>query len=536
MPDPRLPLRKTSTLRSNSPNFRPFRTVGLLLLAALAAPGVWGAEAKQTSRRPSLAHQIESILRRSEARRGHWGIEVVRLRDGKVLYTRDADRLYLPASNMKLFTTAAALEKLGANFVFHTTVEAEDAPGAEGRVQDLFLVGRGDPNLGNRVLPGLLSPASEEPADAIFRKLAEQVVARGVREVAGNLVADDSYFLFEPYSHGWDEEDLQWGYGAPVTALAFNDNALLLRVQPAAKVGERAEVRLEPIADYYQLNNRLETGAAGGQKQIYVERPPGSRRLDVWGEIPLDAGEDQDSVSIANPPELMGESFRGALEAQGIAVRGHVEVRHLTRLEAATSADPFPKPAPRVVLAEHVSEPLAADIKIINKVSHNLHVEMLLRTLGHEVENYGSLTVGLEVLQEFAARVGVQPEAVKFSDASGLSRQDLVAPHAIIKLLEYMAASPRFKIFLDSLPVAGEDGTLANRFRGPPARGRIHAKTGTMEHTNTLSGYMDLPSGERLAFSILGNNHPLKSAEGAAVLDRIALEIYRHFAGRPRKR
>lgn len=522
----------------NPQHRRPLYALGLLLFLPLALQAGGGAEAQRASHPAPfrLRHQIESILRRSEARRGHWGIEVVRLHDGKVLYTRDADHLYLPASNLKLFTTAAALEKLGPGFVFRTTVEAESVPDAEGRVQDLFLVGRGDPNLGNRVLPGLLSPVSDEPADAIFQKLAEQVVARGVREVTGNLVADDSYFLFEPYSHGWEEEDLQWGYGAPVTALAFNDNALLLRVRPAAKVGERAEVRLEPIVDYYQLNNRLETGAAGGRKQIYVERPPGSRRLDVRGEIPLDAGEDQDSVSIANPPELMGESFRRALEARGIAVRGRVEVRHLTRLEAATSADPFPKPAPRAVLAEHVSEPLAADIKIINKISHNLHVEMLLRTLGHEVKNYGSLTVGLEVLQEFAAQVGIEPTAVNFADGSGLSRQDLVAPRAIVRLLEYMAASPRSQLFLDSLPVAGGDGTLVNRFTGPPARGRIHAKTGTMEHVNALSGYMDLPSGERLAFSILGNNHPLKSAEGAAVVDQIALVIYRHFAGRPRKK
>jgi D-alanyl-D-alanine carboxypeptidase/D-alanyl-D-alanine-endopeptidase (penicillin-binding protein 4) len=529
-------LRKTSTLRSNSPILRPCRIAALLLFVALAARGVWGAQAKQTSRRPSLADQIESVLRRSEARRGHWGIEVARLGDGKVLYRRDADHLYLPASNLKLFTTAAALEKLGPDFVFRTTVETERAPDATGRVQDLFLVGRGDPTLGNRVVPSLLPVGSEESAKAIFQELAEQVAAHGVREIAGNLVADDSYFLFEPYSHGWDQEDLQWGYGAPVTALAFNDNALLLRVRPAAEVGGLAQVRLEPIADYYQLNNRVETVAAGSRQQIYAERLPGSMQLDVWGEIPLDAGEDLDSVAIADPPQLMGELLRRALEARGIAVRGRVEVRHSTRLEAAVAADPFPPPPPRVVLAEHVSAPLAEEIRTINKVSHNLHAEMLLRTLAHEVKNYGSLTVGLEVLQEFAAQAGIPPGEVKFADASGLSRQDLAAPHAIVKLLEYMAASPRFKIFLDSLPVAGEDGTLENRFRGPPLRGRIHAKTGTMEHTNALSGYMDLPSGERLAFSILGNNHPVKSAQGAAVLDRIALVIYRHFAGRPRRK
>lgn len=519
-------------MRLSLPNRRILHVLSLLLLAALASPGTWGAEPRQTPRRSSLARQIEAILRQAEARRGHWGIEVVRLRDGKVLYTREADRLYMPASNMKLFTTAAALEKLGPDFTFRTTIEAEDAPDAQGRVQDLLLVGRGDPNLGNRVMPGLLSPAGGEPAEAIFQRLAEQAAARGVREVTGNVVADDSYFLFEPYSHGWDEEDLQWGYGAPVTALAFNDNALLLRVRPARTAGERAEVRLEPIADYYRLNNRLETTAPGRRKQIYVERPPGSMQLDIWGEIPADAGEGLDSVSIADPPQLMGELLRRALEAQGIVVHGRVEVRHLTRVEAATSVDPFPKPPPRVILAENLSRPLAEDIKLINKVSHNLHVEMLLRTLAREVKSYGSLTVGLEALQEFAAQVGIESSEVNFTDGSGLSRQDLVAPRAVIKLLEDMAASSRFQPFLDSLPVAGEDGTLANRFTGAPARGRIHAKTGTMEHVNALSGYMDLPSGERLAFSIIGNNHPMKSAEGAEIVDRIALAIYRHFVGR----
>ena len=475
------------------------------------------------------------MLRRTEARRGLWGIEVVRLSDGEVLFTRNAEHLFLPASNMKLFTTAAAMERLGPDFRFRTTVEAEAAPDSSGRVGDLFLVGRGDANLGNRVLPDELQPASREPADAVLQGLAAQVAARGVREVAGALVADDSYFLFEPYSHGWDQEDLQWGYGAPVTALAFNDNALLLRIRPGTAPAATAEVRLEPFPDYYELNNRLETSAAGTRKRIFVERAPGSRRLDVWGEIPLDAGEAQDSVSIDNPPQLVAELFRRALEAREITVRGRVEVRHLTRLEAATTPDASLS-SPRVVLAEHVSPPLAEDIQTINKFSQNLHVEMLLRTLGREVKQYGSLTVGLEVLREFAARVGIEPGEASFADGSGLSRHALVSPRALIKLLKYMATSPRFEAYLNSLPVAGVDGTLAERLTGTPGRGRIRAKTGTMEHVNALSGYMELPSGERLAFSIIGNSYLLKPAEGAAVVDRIALAILQQFSGRQRRK
>jgi D-alanyl-D-alanine carboxypeptidase/D-alanyl-D-alanine-endopeptidase (penicillin-binding protein 4) len=506
----------------------------LLAFVLFSACLGWPADvpAPARSRRP-LAQRIEAILRSSEARRGHWGIEVVRLKDGKVLYARNAEQLFLPASNMKLFTTAAALEKLGPDFRFRTTVESDAAPDAAGRVGDLLLVGRGDPTLGPRVIPGQPQPANAAPAEAIFEELAGQVAARGVREVGGNLVADDSHFLYEPYSHGWEEEDLVFGYAAPVTALAFNDNALRIRFAPGAKAGERARVTLEPLPDYYQLNNRLETAPAGTRAQIFLERAPGSNQLDVWGEIAVDAEAQEDAVALANPPQLAGELFRRALEARGIVVRGPVEVRHSTRIEAAAVSDP-PLPA-RVVLAEHLSEPLARDIEIINKYSHNLHAEMLLRTLGREAKNYGSLTRGLQALEEFAAAAGIEKDESIFTDGAGLSRHTLVAPHALIKLLRHMAASPRFEAFLASLPVAGEDGTLAERFRGTRARGRIRAKTGTMENVNALSGYMELPSGERLAFSIIGNSHPLKSAAGRDVVDRIALEILQQFSRRPGK-
>src|SRR5262249_22199160 len=147
-----------------------------------------------------------------DARRGHWGIEVVRLSDGKVLYSRNAEQLYLPASNMKLYTTAAALENLGPDFKFRTTVETDTAPDADGRVGDIYLVGRGDPFLGYRVLPDVPQPAPGEPPDAALQKLADGLVAKGVREVRGKIIADDTYFIYEPHSRGWEEDDLVYGY------------------------------------------------------------------------------------------------------------------------------------------------------------------------------------------------------------------------------------------------------------------------------------------------------------------------------------
>ena len=452
-----------------------------------------------------------------------------------MLYERNADRLFQPASNMKLFTTAAALTKLGPDYVFRTTVESDSQPDAQGKVTRLILVGRGDPNISGRVLPYQYNSKPASPADAVLRQLADQVVARGVREATGDIVAYDRYFLYEPFSHDWAAEDLQWGYGAPVTALAFNDNSLTIHFQPGAKQGDPAWVSLHPVADYYRVDNQLGTSAPGTDREIYVERLPGSMTLDVWGEIPAGAPEDTDTVAIADPPRLAAELFRQALEARGVTVKGQVKVLETSRIRAANMVDPFASPGPRVVLAEHKSVPLREEIQVINKVSQNLHAEMLLRTLGREVKNYGSLTVGLQVLNDFAAEVGIDPQATYFADGSGLSREALVTPRAIVKLLVYMANSPNGGIYFDSLPVAGVDGTLADRFRDSSAIGKIRAKTGTIEHVSTLSGYMELPSGRRLAFSLLADNNDLKSSQTIKTLDAIAQTIYDAYGGKRRR-
>ena len=503
--------------------------------AATARAGDPTSTARTRPRRyREVDKRIDKILAASDVRRGSWGFDVIELASGRLLYERDADHLFIPASNMKMFTTAAALEKLGPDYTCRTTIESDVAPDADGRVGNLYVVGRGDPNLGMRTFPYTYhGPA--QPADKFVQDLADQVKARGVHEVDGTLFADDSYFLWEPFAPNWAADDLEWGYGAPVTALAFNDNSLTLHIKPGTKTGQPAMVSLEPVADYYQLKQHVETSAPGTKQRVFVERLPGSMELDVWGQIPVDGDEDIDTVAILNPPRLVAELFRKALEARGIVVKGEVEVRHSTRFEAASQPEVYPQSPSRVVLAEHRSPPLREAIKAINKESQNLHAEMLLRTLGRVVNNYGSLTVGLETLNQFAAQqVGVVPGETYFSDGSGLSREDLVAPRAAAKLLVYMAHSPNFQTYLDSLPVSGIDGTLAHRLSDDQVKGKIHAKTGSVEHVNTLSGYMDLPSGKRLVFSIMANNHPVPNKDGQQTLDAVTEEIYRWFAKRER--
>jgi len=520
-----------------SPRFRRVLVLLSALTVLLGGSDAGRAATAPTGRRAPLGRRIEAILRRNDARRGFWGIVVARLPEGRILFERNANHLFEPASNMKLFTTAAAIEKLGPEFAFRTTVETAPGPDASGRVGDLFLVGRGDPNIGSRVLPYSPKASETQPADQVLRELADQVAAKGVREVAGDIIADDRYYVYEPYGADWSAQDLEWGYGAPVTALAFNDNALALRILPGRAAGEKAVAQLEPLPDYYSLDNRLVTTPAGTTREIFIERMPGAAKLQVWGEVPFDSPQEEEEVSIANPPLLMGELFRRALEARGISVHSRVKVLELARIDAATLTDPFALRSSRLVLAEHKSLPLAQDIKLINKVSQNLHAEMLLRTMAHELNNYGSAEVGLEILKAFADGLGVEPGETFFADGSGLSRQALVTPRAIVKLLVYMARSPHYAVFFDSLPIAGTDGTLGDRFEKTPLEGRVHAKTGSFQHVSTLSGYMELPSGRRLAFSIMGTADPRKSKERVQTIDAIAQAIYEAWRGpRPRGR
>jgi serine-type D-Ala-D-Ala carboxypeptidase/endopeptidase (penicillin-binding protein 4) len=500
---------------------------GFLIVCALAFPSLAQAAGKSHS----LARQIDAILHASPAGRGFWGIEVVRLPDDEILYARNTQRLFTPASNMKMFTTSAALSKLGPDFVFRTTVECSTTPDSEGRVPDLVLVGRGDPNLGSRVVPYQYNSPARLPADLDFEKLADQVVAKGIREITGNLYADDTYFVYQPYGTEWAVDDLYWEYGAPVTALAFNDNSLKLQIRPAAVAGSKAQISVEPGAGYYKIVDDVMTTDSGTPAKIEINRFPGTMELDVWGNIPVGSKGDDEGISIQNPPFFVGEMFRKLLEQRGVKVDGQVVVREVTQAEAAGQSAP-PQPEHRVVLAEHDSLPLSQDIKVTLKVSQNLHAEMLLRTLSRVEDNKGSLEDGLNILKSFTQKIGIEPNEIRFAGGSGLSRETLVTPDAVMKLLEFNARTPYFKTFYDALPVAGVDGTLGDRFHNTPLQGRIHAKTGSLEHVNALSGYMNLPRGRRLAFVIIGNHHPLKWSQATKVIDQIALLIYQQYAHR----
>ena len=266
----------------------------------------------QAAARKSLEKQIDGIITSApDLARGFWGIEVVALDSGKVLYSQNADKLFTPASNTKLFTTATALALIGPDYHFRTTVETNGNLDKYGRLTgDLILVGRGDPNLSGRELPYDLHTQRNDHPTQVLEQLADTLVQKGVKFVDGDVIADDSYFAFERYGEGWSQDDLVWGDGAPVSALTINDNVVFVKILPADHPGERAFVDITPFADYYKIDNRIMTTPAGTGRRIYIDREPGSTTLTLWGNMPLDDAGANEALAIDDAAQFAGAIFR----------------------------------------------------------------------------------------------------------------------------------------------------------------------------------------------------------------------------------
>jgi len=474
-----------------------------LVSAALAA-ALCSVPASADEPSPSaLKKGIERVLERPGFASATWGIEVRSLRTGKVLYAHDAGKNLRPASALKLVTTAAALDALGPEARIQTTLESVARLDTGGRLLgDLYLVGRGDPNLSGRFHRGRATAPFEEMADAL--------AAAGIRRVEGRLVGHEGLFQGERRGEDWSWGDLVWWYGAEVSALSFNDNCADLDVAPGDRAGDPLVVERQPWSRYYSVVSTATTGPAGSAGDLTLRRPAGSNVIHLSETVPLGAPPRRLSVALEDPALYAATVFAEVLETRGIRVVGGV----------ATSSAPLP--AGTRVLASRLGEPLSEMLEVVNKESQNLHAEMLLRLLGARVEGEGSVEGGREAVQRFLLRLGLAPENWGLHDGSGLSRTDILSPHDLVSLLVAMDRHPHASSFLASLPVSGLDGTLARRMRGSPAAGRIVAKTGTLRYANALAGYATtIEGGDRLAFAVVVNNHTVPSAEAVGAIDEI---------------
>jgi D-alanyl-D-alanine carboxypeptidase/D-alanyl-D-alanine-endopeptidase (penicillin-binding protein 4) len=481
-----------------------------------------GVAAAGTAVPQSLARRLDRILDADPLTRQFWGV-VVADSTGRLVYSRNAERLFTPASTAKLAVAAAATVLLGPDWRATTSLYGT-GPVVDGVLQGhLVLYGRGDPTIGARCydVDTTRNGACDRDAFGPLRVLARGLREQGVRVVAGDVVGDGSWFDPEVLHPAWEHADLAWWYAAPVSGLGFAGNSYELVVTPTVEDAPAA-LAVSPEMGALLLENRTRTVRPGARRTLHLVRETldGALRLVVSGEIPADAPPRTESVAVNDPARYTALALRRTLAEEGIAVLGRTwsTTDSLLFRSARTAALP---------LAEVRSRPVSDWLFPLLNTSHNWFADMLFKQVGRQATGIGTWSAGREVVRRFLVdSVGVDSTQVHLSDGSGLAATNLIAPTALIRLLAYMRHHPRASVFLRGFPVAGRSGSLRNRLARSPLEGRVAAKTGTLTGVNGLAGYVERPRGGPLIFAILANHHTLGNAM-IGVIDSVVAEIGR---------
>lgn len=475
-----------------------------------------------------LQSKIRERLLRPQVRRGQVGIKIVSLASCMVIFEENAEKYFMPASNMKNFTVAAALEKLTPDFRFITSVYAASAPDAAGTIKgDLRIFGRGDVSISNSFSNGDHFRGLDE--------LAGKIAATGVKRIEGGIIADETYFSGSPIPSSWEWDDLQWYYGAEVSALPLNDNAIDLSVTPGP-VGFPCSARITPFNPVMRVVNQCTTTAAGTVRTLRIEKKLDQNILEITGSLPAGNAGFKGAVTLSRPAETFAALLKQRLELKGITVAGPTR---------ATNVRTTAPPGETVEIAKLESPPLSLIAAKTMKPSQNMYTETLLWTLGEYARarnNYptvGGVTggtadsgeLGVAEVKSFLTGIGVAPDGIIQYDGSGLSRHNLITPAAIVQLYTYMSKQSKFaQAWRDSLTIGGVDGTLRNRFAGTKASGNVRGKTGTIDQVSALSGYVKTAAGEELVFSTVVNG-VVETRTRTGLIDDIVLYLA-NFDGR----
>jgi D-alanyl-D-alanine carboxypeptidase/D-alanyl-D-alanine-endopeptidase (penicillin-binding protein 4) len=463
-----------------------------------------------------LQTRIAEVIHRPGLARAQVGVKIASLDTGQTLFEENADKLYMPASNMKIYTVAAALDKLSPDFRFVTSIYAPTKPDADGLLKgDLTIYGRGDPYFSATFNNGDYWKAIND--------LAQKIADSGLRRVDGDLIGDESYFRGPPFGAGWEWDDLQTFDGAPISALSVNNNAVDVFVRSGGGVGSSCSVSTGPSIPSVSIANRAVMGPAGSRRDISIVRDVGSNIIEVSGTLPVGDPGITGIISVPDPALAFVYMLRSALIQRGVTVTGR------TRTVTAKQRGNVPFNSSSLVeLTKVLSPPLSEIAAKTLKPSQNLYTEMILRALGQIAGPTGDQNIrtssdaGHEVVKQFVATAGLDPNSYALADGSGLSRHNLISASGTLQLLIFMSRHRYANVFRDALPVAGVDGTLRNRLKDNATQGNIHAKTGTINQVASLSGYVTSAAGERLVFSIIVNNLPQEANVRRGYIDEIA--------------
>ena len=470
----------------------------------------------------TLQSFIMGRLARAEVRRGRVGIKIVSLNTGKVVFEQDADKYFMPASNMKNFTVATAMERLGPDYKFVTRVFAAAMPDSGGTIRgDLRILGSGDVSISTAFFG--TNPNDPETYYKGIDRLVDAIVAAGVKRIEGNIIGDESHFKGFAIPGTWEWDDLQWYYGAEISALPLNDNAVDLAVTPG-NIGGPCIVNITPINTLFQVVNTCTTTAASTKRSLGVNKPIDRNVLEISGTMPV-GDSFKNSITITHPADLFVAVLKQRLEKRGIVVTGSTR----------TLAPNMPDNLTKVEIAKLESPPFREIAAKTMKPSQNMYTETILWTLGEEERKRAliaptssvpdSADLGLGVVKNFLTSIGVSADGIVQHDGSGLSRHDLITPSAVVTLYTYMAKqSPNAQAWRDSLTIGGVDGTLANRFKGTAAAGNIRGKTGTIDQVSALSGYMSTAGGEPVVLSIVVNGVP-EPRQRTSLIDDIVIAV-----------
>ena len=433
-----------------------------------------------------------------------WGVMIKSLKTGEVIYKRNADKLFIPASNMKLFTGAAAMILLGSDFTYETNFYVNGDIEKGLLKGDLIIQGSGDPTISNRFYEGSHTK--------IFEDWADSLKARGIWAITGNIYGDDSYFDNIGLGKGWTLDYESSWFEAPSGALSYDDNSIGIKIEPT-EINHPAKISIIPETKFIQLAPKVITVDENSEQSVSIQRLRGTNLISVTGNIKKDSKPVSEHVSITDPTMFFLTVLKEVFEQKGIIVKG--KIGGIDTAEKNIQSDDL------TPIFTHRSVPLKMILKELNKNSNNFYAEQILKTIGLEIYNFGTIENGVKACNDFFNTMGINPESMVMADGSGLSRLNLVTPRQIVNLLSYMSKRDEFSKFYESLPIAGVDGTLIDRMKRTSAENNVRAKAGYNNNVSALSGYLKTVSGEQLVFSILVNNYLVPPALANYIEDNV---------------